>query len=446
MAKSFPIWKDLLRSVSDIDISTKALTWGTLSGAVALLGHSGMDFNLSLGAVALYLWQLLGLVKFSGISAIPKVQERQIKTALPALPLAGIACVLIILSFLLYQGYSYGQQGVKSIQQQDIAKAREHFAKAAKYDPYTASFKADLAQIEYFIARETVDDELLEKAEAMRVEAVKLDPYNDRLKTQLAAYYLEQGKLEEGISYLEETTKVNPFNIENWQNLADAYHKTAVVYIRQEQKDKALELLNKSQEIFDKISEYNRKAPESARDKLEITNELMLYVYKSKLLAENIDDDTYYRKLESLLFASDFTIDADNDGVPDLWRVSNSKEGLLEVNIDKDVAQVVNKGEGKSYLITKKDIALEPGAEYTVNFVIGSSNPENKPILSIYSRKGKSPQHQLKDIALSPETTNISSTFVTTEDIEDGTQWLRIDIPENTKDPVLIESVEIWLE
>ncbi|MFY9413811.1 MAG: tetratricopeptide repeat protein, partial [Tepidanaerobacteraceae bacterium] len=302
--------------VSDINISTKALTWGTLSGAVALLGHSGMDFNLSLGAVALYLWQLLGLVKFSGISAIPKVQERQIKTALPALPLSGIACVLIILSFLLYQGYSYGQQGVKSIQQQDIAKAREHFAKAAKYDPYTASFKADLAQIEYFIARETVDDELLEKAEAMRVEAVKLDPYNDRLKTQLAAYYLEQGKLEEGISYLEETTKVNPFNIENWENLVDAYYKTAIIHIRNEEKDKALELLNKAQEIFDKIAQHNSKAPKTARNKLELTNELMLYVYKSKLLAENIHDDKYYRKLDRLIFASDFTVDADNDGVP----------------------------------------------------------------------------------------------------------------------------------
>jgi hypothetical protein len=51
-----------------LDISTKALTWGALSGAVALLGHSGMDFNLSLGAVAFYLWQLFGVVKFSGIS------------------------------------------------------------------------------------------------------------------------------------------------------------------------------------------------------------------------------------------------------------------------------------------------------------------------------------------------------------------------------------------
>ena len=82
-----------------------------------------MDFNLSLGAVALYLWQLFGVIKFSGISSSQKDQQKEIKTALAALPLAGISCVLIILSFLLYQGYSHGQQGVRSIEQQDIAKA-----------------------------------------------------------------------------------------------------------------------------------------------------------------------------------------------------------------------------------------------------------------------------------------------------------------------------------
>ena len=107
-------------------------------------------------------------------------------------------------------------------------------------------------------------------------------------QNQLAAYYLEQGKLEEGLSQLEETTKVNPFNVENWENLADAYQKTAVAYIRQDQKEKALEYTTKSQELFGKISEYNCNAPRSAREKLDVTNELMLYIYKSKLLAENM--------------------------------------------------------------------------------------------------------------------------------------------------------------
>jgi hypothetical protein len=125
----------------------------------------------------------------------------------------------------------------------------------------------------------------------------------------------------------------------------------------------------------------------------------MLYVYKSKLLAENIDDDKYYyRKLDNLIFASDFTVDADNDGVPDLWRISNSKDGLLEVHIEDEAAKITNQGEGTILSVTKQDINIQPGETYKVNLLIGSESPKNKPVINIYSRKGKSPQHQIKNL------------------------------------------------
>ena len=429
--------------VSDTDLSSKALMWGTLSGSVALLGHSGMDFNLSLGAVALYLWQLFGVIKFSGMSFGQNALKKDIKTAWATLPLAVMSCAFLILSCLLYQGYTYGQQAVKSVQQQDIAKAREYFQKAAKYDPYTASYKADLAQIEYLIAKDKEDEALLKRSDDLRLEAVKLDPYNARLKTQLAAYYLEQGKFDEGISYLEEVTKLNPFNVENWENLIDAYYKTAVIYIRQEQKDKASDLLNKSMEIFDEISRHNSRAPKGAKSKLEVTNYLMLYGYKSRLLAENIDEDRFYRKLDKLIFASDFTIDADNDGVPDLWKISNSKDGLLEIQLEK-AAKLSNKGEGTSYLVTKEDISLEPDTSYTINLVAGGDMAKDKVLFNVFSREGESRQFQWKNIQLSNQISEMTASFVTTKNIEEGKQWLRIDIKGNPGGHIDVKAIEIW--
>lgn len=429
--------------ISDVDITAKVLTWGTLSGVITLLGHSGMDFNLSLGAVALYLWQLLGIVKSSAITI--QVEQYKTKAVWPVLTLGGTICAFVIFSFILYQGYTYGQQAVRSVEEQDLIKAREYFEKAAKYDPYTASYKADLAQLDYFIARQTEDDDLLQKSEDMRVKATNLDPYNPKLKTQLAAYYLEHGKLDEGISLLEQTTEINPFNIENWRNLADAYYKTAVVYIRQDYKDKALELLNRSQELFDKISECNNKVPKSARNKLEVTNELMLYVYKSKLLAENIDDDRYYRKLDKLIFASDFTVDADNDGVPDLWRISNSKDGLLEIQIE-EVTKITNQGKGISYLITKQDISLNPQASYTVKIEAGGNLPKDKISFNIYSREGKNLQHQWKQMELTPQVSEITTSFTTSEDLIEGKQWLRMNLQATPEKHVTLKTIEIWLE
>ncbi|NLM44840.1 MAG: O-antigen polymerase [Clostridiales bacterium] len=429
---------------SDANIIIKVLTWGALSGIVALLGHSGMDFNLSLGAVTLYLWQMFGVIKF--LETAFKVEQRETRAILPGLALGGVACGFIIFSFMIYQGYTYGQQAVRSIEEQDIIKAREYFEKAAKYDPYTASYKADLAQLDYFIAIQTENDDLIQKSEDMRVKAVNLEPYNAKLKTQLAAYYLEQGKLDKGISMLEEITKINPFNIENWENLADAYYKTAEVYIRHEQKDKALELLDKLQAIFDEISRYNNIVPKNAKYKLEITNELMLCAYKSKLLAENIDQKGFYKKLDNLIFASDFTIDADNDGVPDLWYIYNSQKGLMKTNIQSQAVEIANSGEGLAYLITRKDIFLEPDTVYRLNLFIGCVDTANTPTLKIFSRKGQALQHQMEPINLTSEITNVSSTFKTTQDIVEGAQWIRIDMPENIKDAILIKSMEIWLE
>jgi len=429
---------------SDADNIVKALTWGALSGAVVLSGHSSMDFNLSLGGVALFLWQIFGILKST--NTISRVDYTVPKINVPSWAFGGVTCVLVVLSFFLYQGHSYGQQAVAAIEQQDIMRAKECFEKAAKFDPLTASFKADLAQMDYFIAQQTENDTLLEKSEELRLEAVDLDQYNPKLKTQLAAYLLEKGRVPEGIEELEKAAEINPFNIENWENLADAYQKAAVIHVTQDQKDKALELTEKSQDIFTKLSEYNSNVPKHSNKKLELTNNLMLSIYKSRLLAENINDDSYYKKLDKLVFASDFTVDVDKDGVPDLWKVYNSQKGMLEVNIDKDVTRVSNTGEDTSYLITKSDITLESAAEYVVNLVIGVDNLESKPVLNIYSREGKSFQYQIKDMVLSSGLEQISSNFITTGDIKEATQWLEFHIPGNTIDVVLIKCIEIWLE
>jgi len=129
-----------------------------------------------------------------------------------------------------------------------------------------------------------------------------------------------------------------------------------------------------------------------------------------------------------------------------LWRISNSKDGLLKFNIEKDVSQVINKGEGLSYIITKRDITLEPATKYTVNLVIGSDDSQNKPVLIVYSRKGKNTQHQLNDIVLSSKLQQIRSTFSTTDDIEEENQGVRINILGKQKEPIDIKTIEIWLE
>ncbi|WP_245984700.1 O-antigen ligase family protein [Biomaibacter acetigenes] len=432
---------------SDAHSEIRGLAWGAMAGAVALGGHSAMDFNLSLGAVALYLWELFGIIKSSSYMANPQENKTSSTVAWPAWAYTAISCILIVSSFFLYQGYTYGQQAVGYIQQQNITKAKDAFEKASKYDPLTASFKADLAQLEDVIGRQTKDDELIKKAEQDRMTAIGLDRYNAKLQTQLGAYCLQNGKLPDGLLALEKASDLNPYNMEVWENLADAYEKVAEVYIRQGKKDEALNLTQKSRNIFDKISDLNMKSPKNAPEKLEITSNLMLYVYKAKLLAENIDDENYYKKLKDLVFASDFTVDADHDGIPDLWRTSNSEKGLLKADIiKKDYARLTNEGQGPSYIYTKQDISLKPQNFYTINIMASGDIPKDKLVFNVFTREGKNPQYQWKEINPTQQLSKMTATFLTTKDLKEGKQWLRLDIQGISQKQINIKNLEIWEE
>lgn len=430
---------------SDSDTAIRALSWGALAGAIALGGHSMMDFNLSLGAVSLFLWEIFGIIKAASIISAPKALSRSTSNVFHW-PCVVASVVFILISFSLYQGYVYGQQAVSYVQQQDVARAREAFEKASKYDPLTSSFKADLSQIEEAIGRQTKDEKLIQKAEEDKITAVNLDPYNAKLRVQMAAYYLNKGKLSEGIAELERASELNPFNADIWENLADAYEKVAELYIRQGKKDDVLNLTKKSISIFDKITQINMKAPKNAPQKLDMTNRLMLYIYKSKLLAEHIDDKNYYKKLDSLVFASDFTIDTDKNGIPDLWQITNSQGNVLKIKVEKDYARITSSGEEPAFLSSTENISLKANTFYTINVDIKGNISKGKVTLNILTQEGTNPQYQAGDIA--PDTGNapISKTFRTTKDLKEGKQSIRFDIRGSDNEYLDIKYLEIWQE
>ena len=370
--------------------------------------------------------------------------KKKTNSTLPAWAFNVLALILVISSFFLYQGYSYGQQAVSYIHRQDIVKAKQAFEKASKYDPFTSSFKADLAQLEEVIGNQTENEAMIEKGQEYRLAAIELDPYNAKLQTQLAKAYLAKGELEEGLKALEKATELNPHNISLWEDLADACEKVAEVYIRQDKRDEALRAIDKSQGIFNKIAQLNLKTPKDARQKLEISNDLMLYVYKAKLLAENIDDKDYYKKLDHLVFVSDLTLDTDHNGVPDLWNTLNSRQGYIKTDVTKEYTVITNEGEGISYLLTKQDFSLEPETSYTIKMLASGDIPKDKLVFNIYSREGKSPQYQWKDIELSPDMSNIATSFTTSEDLVEGKQWLRMHISPVPEKHMNINSIEIW--
>ena len=100
--------------------------------------------------------------------------------------------------------------------------------------------------------------------------------------------------------------------------------------------------------------------------------------------------------------------------------------------------------EGISYLLTKQDFSLEPETSYTIKMLASGDIPKDKLVFNIYSREGKSPQYQWKDIELSPDMSNIATSFTTSEDLVEGKQWLRMHISPVPEKHINIKTIEIW--
>jgi tetratricopeptide (TPR) repeat protein len=225
-------------------------------------------------------------------------------------------------------------------------------------------------------------------------EAVALDPYDAKLKIFLGATYLKEGRLEEGLSLLEEASKLNPYNITVWETLAEAYEKTAEVYIAKNQNERAKELLQECLVIPERIVELNRKSPKNdpGVERLTATKNLMLYLAKAEKLLESPKLETV-KKLKDLVFAADFSIDLNKDGQPDLWSVWG--EGEIKVNPGK-YASVKPAGESDVTLYLAEGINLEPNEPYEVELEADVLEggykidviADNKEVFSLMTNRG----------------------------------------------------------
>lgn len=365
MAIPVLIIKNLFLNKAD-DPTRTTFSWSVLSSATAILGHSAVDFNLSLSAVTIYLWALFGLATADFINFSSRDKRRKLAYTCYANWVAiGITIIFILGSISLYTGYSYGQQAVQAIQKGNIIEAKEAFEKASKYDPLKAPFKADLSQIYDIIAEQGKNDEYKDKAIELREKAVAMEPYNANFKILLADIYLREGRLEEGLSLIEEAAQLNPYNIEGWETLAEVYEKISEVYIARNQTEMAKKLLEKCVGIPTQIIELNRKSPKNDPGvvKLTASKNLMLYLTKAEKLLENPNRKTI-NKLKDLVLAADLSLDLNEDEKPDLWDVWGESE--IEVYLGEYAK--VKTAEKDSTLYLTENISLESDEFYEVEF------------------------------------------------------------------------------
>jgi len=117
-----------------------------------------------------------------------------------------------------------GAQGAMAMVKKDWILARQRLELARQYDPYQATFAADLGQTYAILAYLEKEPDRKKQAETMVNTALALDGDNVKVRMVAARVEILLGRPERAVQHLERLLIINPW----WQ---DAYELLARAYL-----------------------------------------------------------------------------------------------------------------------------------------------------------------------------------------------------------------------
>ncbi|HHW58023.1 MAG TPA: polymerase [Clostridia bacterium] len=236
----------------------RTLIAAIITAIISLYGHAAMDFDLSLSAVSIALWALIGTINsLDGLKT--KVKNKRIYLNYLAIV---IAFIVMYMSTSMSSALGYAVKGDSFLRQQDLLSAEQYYSKAVTYDSWNAKYRMTYGQILTALGDQLKDAVKLQKAMFEEEKAVQLEPFNSQLNAQLGAFYLAHGEIDLGLKYVVKAVEVQPFRPENYQQLADAYNKVGMYYLGKGNKEKAKEFLQKAIDVDKMYEEINSKSLE----------------------------------------------------------------------------------------------------------------------------------------------------------------------------------------
>ncbi len=240
--------------------------------AAGLLIHGAVDFSLSLGAVSLLLFALLGIARSLFAGGEPGGKElgppAGEKSAGRGMAVAGLAVSLLFLGYTcaLWQGNRLSAAAVSSYERKSYTWAEVLLSRAIKLDPLQAVNYALLADIYKSRAEaatnhdEAVD--LMTKALELAGQAWGKEPYNTGYNRQYGLILLNTGEIEAGLHRLERNIELNPFNPDHYEQLAAAQLAVAEYHLKEGESRRAELFLRQLLALGRQMGRYNENTAE----------------------------------------------------------------------------------------------------------------------------------------------------------------------------------------
>ncbi|MEW6662548.1 MAG: O-antigen ligase family protein [Bacillota bacterium] len=257
------------------------LVWGSGVAALALVGHSAIDFNLSLPALAILVWALAGIAR-GGItgtehhadqllpgtgksfSQLPAGQKKPASSIRPWLQLAvGLLLVLALWlpAWRFYQAGVLGAEGARAINAQKLTEARRLMEKAHRLDPFTATYLADLAQVEAALGLANKDPAALQKAKEHAQKAVRLEPFNPRVRATTSLAYLLIGHPDQAVAEAHALITINPSDVGAYEFYGRAAMAAAKHYLVRQEYPMARTYLERVAQLPARVEAKAREIP-----------------------------------------------------------------------------------------------------------------------------------------------------------------------------------------
>lgn len=402
-----------------------------LIGALSILGHAMIDFDLSLVAVSITLWTLFGLLssmisnreKSEGI--ITKKLGEKVKKLTPIPVLLTLMACLIATS--IYGGRIFVNKAIAAQDIGDIDKLESNVKTATILDPYNTEYKEQLINIYFFQNQNTSDKSYGTKAKDLADRLLDIGKYDTIVNNNVAQAYLTMGLIEEGMDLTDKITDMQPLTVEAYEQKVKTYLSLCEYYINKLELDRANEVATRGITVEEEINKAQNKTIRPMR----IDNELNLDILKLKYYSEYFGDYlTNLQNRQRLVYYYDFSIDTNNDGEIDMLRTSMPKGSMIKhepmTEGEDEFIRISNEGEvyGFKYVYP---LTLEPNKTYSVELLArGDTRPETFNVYAWSPGAEDANQGYLKGIEVTDEWQRYIFEFTTDEDIEPGKQYIRI--------------------
>ena len=203
-------------------VGEAAILGGLLAAGLALAIHSAMDFTLSLPAVAMTGWGILGLVRSFASRSEPPHPRGQLLWVRP-LAATLLALALVLPAWRFHAAGALGGRAAEAMAAGQLEDAEVLYHRARALDGWTATFDADLAQIATLRWFQTGDPVAMTEARKWLDSAIALQPHNLHVRTLAVDLLLLHGDLEAALEESATLTELLPLDVrsrENWARVA----------------------------------------------------------------------------------------------------------------------------------------------------------------------------------------------------------------------------------